>query len=267
MADQASSTGLTRRELLTLVIGVPLIVIAIIAARPLVSDILNRILNLNGTMVFVVVAALVFAEAAIFFGFIFPGETAVILGGVVASDGRINVVELAALVVVAAIAGDSVGYAVGHRWGERVLELKLLEHRRGGIHRALALLASRGALAVFIARFTAFLRAVMPGLAGMSRLRYRTFLFANALGGIVWGISFTVLGYALGSAYHKAEKYAGWVSTALLIAIVLLVVGLYVRNKRRESSEERRFETSETDEEAAILHDLAETRQALDDDD
>ncbi len=100
MADQASSTGLTRRELLTLAIGVPLVVIAIIAARPLVTDILNRILNLNGTMVFVVVAALVFAEAAIFFGFIFPGETAVILGGVVASDGRINVVELAALVVV-----------------------------------------------------------------------------------------------------------------------------------------------------------------------
>jgi len=246
-----------------LAIGVPLVVIVIIAARPLVTDVLNRILDLDGTMVLVVVGVLVFAEAAIFFGFIFPGETAVILGGVVASDGRINVVELAALVVVAAIAGDSVGYAVGHKWGERVLGLKMLEHRRGGLHKALALLASRGALAVFIARFTAFLRAVMPGLAGMSRLRYRTFFIANALGGLVWGIAFTMLGYALGSAYHKAEKYAGWVSTALLIAILLLAVGLYVRNKRRENTEELTFEASDAEEEAAILRDLAETRHAL----
>jgi membrane protein DedA with SNARE-associated domain len=263
MPEPSSRRGLTRAELLALIIGLPIVLIAIVAAKPLVSDILNRILHLAPAMVYVTVGLLVFAEAALFFGFIFPGETAVILGGVAASGGRVNVVGLCAVVVIAAIVGDSVGYAVGNRWGERVLGLKLLEHRQGGIHVALGLLRRRGAIAVIIGRFTAFLRAVMPGLAGLSGLRYRTFLWANALGGLVWGVGYTLLGYLLGSAYHRAEKYAGWVSTALLALIVVIAVGVFVRGRTTERAVEEQFEESSTDETAALIEDLTETREAL----
>ena len=101
--------GLSRTELIALLVGVPLAVVGIILAKPLVTEILNRILNLNPTMVYVVVALLVFAEAAIFFGFIFPGETAVILGGVVASSGRVNVVLLGANLCNAQMPDGSLG--------------------------------------------------------------------------------------------------------------------------------------------------------------
>lgn len=231
MNDSKTYLGIRLREWIALAILIPIIVGVIIAAKPLVTDILNTILNLNPTMVYVVVFALVFAEAAIFVGFVFPGETAVILGGVVASSGGINVVLLASLVVIGAILGDTVGYFVGKKYGKNVLSLKILQHHRGAIDAALELLRTRGAAAVFIGRFTAFLRAMMPGLAGLSRMHYRRFLLANASGAIVWGISYTILGYLLGHAYHKAEKYAAWASTGLLIFILIVAVGFFIRGR------------------------------------
>jgi membrane protein DedA with SNARE-associated domain len=263
MPEPSSRRGLTRGELIVLIVGVPIVLVAIVTAKPLVTSILNKILHLDPAMVYVTVGLLVFAEAALFFGFIAPGETAVILGGVAASGGRVNVVALCAVVVIAAIVGDSVGYAVGSLWGERVLRLRILEHRQGGIHTALGLLRRRGAIAVIIGRFTAFLRAVMPGLAGLSGLRYRTFLWANAAGGIVWGVGYVLLGYLLGSAYHRAEKYAGWVSTGLLALVVLIAVGLFVRGRVRKRSPEEDFEEEPPDEAAAIAEDLAAAREAL----
>jgi membrane protein DedA with SNARE-associated domain len=234
MEEKRSYLGVSRREWLTLAIIVPIIVGIIIAAKPLVTDILNSILNLNPTLVYIVVFALVFAEASIFIGFIFPGETAVILGAVVASSGRVNIVALTVLVVIGAIAGDTVGYFVGKRYGEKVLELKILKHHRGGIDKALELLATRGSVAVFIGRFTAFLRAMMPGLAGLSRMHYQKFLIANAAGGVVWGVGCCMAGYLLGHAYHKAEKYAGWASTGILVLVLLVVVTLFVRGRVKE---------------------------------
>jgi len=127
------------------------------------------------------VTLLVFGEAALFIGFILPGETAVLVAGVVASQGRVNVAIVCLLVVVAAITGDSVGYAIGNRYGESLMKLPILKRRRGALDRALEGLRRRGPIYVFIGRFTAFLRAVMPGLAGMSRMNYRRFLIANAL--------------------------------------------------------------------------------------
>jgi membrane protein DedA with SNARE-associated domain len=179
------------------------------------------------------VGAFVFAEAAILIGFIFPGETAVILGGVVASRGHINIVVLIVVVVLCAIAGDSVGYLVGQRWGTRLLDLPLLRRRRRLIDRIADQLNRRGGIAVFVARFTAFLRAVVPGLAGMSDMHYRVFLPANAAGGVVWGTPFCLLGYFVGSAYARLESISSLASDILLGLIVVVIV----RGRRKERAE------------------------------
>jgi membrane-associated protein len=260
--EQAKLLGLRKRELIGLAIAVPLLVVLIVAAKPLVTDLLDKILHLNPTLVYVVVFALVFAEASIFFGFIFPGETAVILGGVVAKTGSVNVYLLASLVVVGAILGDSVGYFVGDRFGERVLNFKLLRTRMSGIETGLSLLRKRGALAVFIGRFTAFLRAVMPGLAGLSKMHYRTFLKANAAGGLIWGVGFTALGFVIGSAYQRAEKYAGWASTGLLIFILLVGVTLFVRGKLKEQKLEATNDGGATPDK--VHQEIEKNRQSFD---
>ena len=204
----------------------------------IVSYLLHEIHQLPGGLVYGLVTLLVFGEAALFIGFVFPGETAVIVAGVVASQDHVNVVAVAVLVVVAAIAGDSVGYAIGRRYGESLMKLSILKRRRVALDRALEGLRRRGPIYVFIGRFTAFLRAVMPGLAGMSRMNYRRFLIANAAGAIIWGVTFTLLGYFAGTALTRIENYASWVGLSVLIVMILFFVIFHFVKKSRETNED-----------------------------
>ncbi|NJP47272.1 DedA family protein [Actinacidiphila epipremni] len=188
----------------------------------------------SGAAVYAIVGALVFCEDALFFGFVLPGETAVVLGGVIASQGRVSVYWLALVVVVAAVAGDSVGYEVGRRFGPRILETRALRGHRKRIDQARNFIRRRGPAAVFLGRFIAFFRAMMPALAGISRMPYHTFLLFNALGGLVWGVGFTLLGYFAGSAYQQVEKTAGTAVAAVVAAVVVAALVVWeVRRHRR----------------------------------
>ena len=199
----------------------------------MISHLLDPLLNLHGWEAYALVGALVFSEAAILIGFVFPGETAVIVGGVAASRGHINIVTLIVVVDACAISGDSVGYLVGREWGQRLLDIRLLRHRQHLLQAALRQLNRRGALAVIVGRFTAFLRAVIPGLAGASSMPYRIFLPANATGGILWGTAYCLLGYFVGHAYTKVEHVSGVASDELLGILADVIVILFVRRRHR----------------------------------
>ena len=203
----------------------------------MVSHLLHPLLSWHGWEVYVVVGALVFAEAAIMLGFVFPGETAAILGGVVAANGGVSIEAIVILVVVCAVAGDTVGYIVGTRWGRPLLQVGPLKKRQKGIARALDELSRRGGLAVFVARFSAFLRAVVPGLAGMSDIRYRTFFIANATGGLVWGMLYTLLGYFVGQRVERATGVASYVVLGLVVAAIVVFVVRSRRSRRNEVGE------------------------------
>ncbi|MDQ1633796.1 MAG: rane-associated protein [Frankiaceae bacterium] len=198
------------------------------------SDVLHSVLDLSGLAAYALVGFLAFAEAAIFIGFVFPGETAVVLGGVLANQGKVSLPVMIVVVVLAAIVGDSVGYEVGRHYGDRVLRLKVLQKRSKAIDRASAYLRAKGGRAVFLGRFTAFLRAVMPGLAGNARMPYPRFLAFNAAGAIVWGTGFVLIGYAAGASYRRVEKIAGRASTGILIVVVLLLAANALRLRRKE---------------------------------
>jgi membrane-associated protein len=202
-----------------------------------ISHLLDPLLNLHGWEAYALVGALVFSEAAILIGFVFPGETAVIVGGVAASRGHVNIVTLIVVVVACGIGGDSVGYLVGRKFGQRLLDVRLLRNRQHLLRAALDQLKRRGAVAVIVGRFTAFLRAVVPGLAGMSAMPYRIFLPANAAGGILWGTGFCLLGYFVGHAYTKVEHASGIASDVLLGLIVMVIVLLFIRRRHREQTD------------------------------
>ena len=197
----------------------------------MIDKLLQPLLSLHGWEAYLLVGALVAAEASVMLGFVFPGETAVILGGVVASRHNVSLIDMAIVVVACAIVGDSIGYWVGDKWGAQILRLPLLRKRQKGVESALEHLRKRGALFVFIGRFTAFFRAVIPGLAGMSKMRYRIFLPANAAGGLCWGLLFLLLGYFVGQAIERA---AGIASDVLLGIIVLVIAALVIRHRRKE---------------------------------
>jgi membrane-associated protein len=199
-----------------------------------IARLLDPLLSLHGWQAYVLVGLLVFAEDAVMLGFVFPGETAAILGGVLASRGGVSLTAIVIVVVMCAIVGDSVGYLVGDRWGRQLLRLGPLAKRQKGVEVALAQISRRGALAVFVGRFSAFLRAVIPGLSGMSKMPYRIFLPANALGGICWGVLYVLLGYFVG---QKVEQASGIASDVVLALIALAIVVLVVRHRRKEKRE------------------------------
>ena len=194
--------------------------------------------HLSGPVVYVVVVGLVFAEDAFFLGFVLPGETAVIVGGVLARQGVVELVWLAVAVVLAAIAGDGVGYALGRRLGPPVLHSRLLRRHAHGADRARDLIRRRGPAAVFIGRFVALFRSLVPALAGASNMPYRRFFLYNALGGLVWGVGNAVLGYALGAAYQRAEGLIGKTLALVVAALALVALVVWrVRRHRRDRAE------------------------------
>jgi membrane protein DedA with SNARE-associated domain len=186
------------------------------------SNVVDHILTAPAWLVGLLVALLVFSEDALFIGFVIPGETAAILGGVDASQGHIHPALIAVIVVVAAIAGDSVGYEVGRHLGARVLRGRFLAGRRRQVSAAQDLLARRGGSAVFLGRFVAFFRAVMPALAGTARMPYRRFVAFNAAGGLVWGVGCVVAGYLAGNSYQMVEHTVGRVAALAVLAVILL---------------------------------------------
>lgn len=190
-------------------------------------------------MAYAIVGALAFGEAAVLLGFVLPGETAVIIGGVLASRGHVSLGVMLVVAVGAAVVGDTVGYQVGRVFGPRLLGIRLLRHRRRGVDAARRFLQRRGGWAVFLGRFTAFFRAMIPGLAGMSEMPYPRFLLANASGGVVWAAGYTLAGYFLGGAYQRVAKLSGRVSTGVVVVVVVVLVGLRIRSGVRERRLER----------------------------
>jgi membrane-associated protein len=198
-----------------------------------VSALLEQILGQPAWVVYLVVGLVVFLEDAVFVGFVVPGETAAILGGVTAAIGHTSVVWMAVLVVTAAIVGDSVGYELGRLMGPRLTEARWLQRFRPRIERAQDFLRERGAVAVFLARWTAFFRAVMPALAGSSRMPYRVFLPWNALGGLAWGLAVVIGGYLAGHSYRRLEQWLGTGSAVLIVVLLLGGFLLYRRHQKR----------------------------------
>ena len=200
-------------------------------------DLVARLLDVPAAMALLVVGGLVFAEDAIFVGFVLPGETAAILGGVAANFGKVPLWAVLLVVVAAAIIGDSVGYEVGRKLGPRALDHRSLARHRDRLDAARGSLARRGGVAVLLGRWVAFFRAVMPALAGASRMPYGRFLVYNALGGLVWGVVVVLIGYLAGASYEHIAQVLGRGSA---IAVAALVVGAltvrFVLSHRRRTA-------------------------------
>jgi len=178
----------------------------------------------------------VFGEAAVLLGFVIPGETAALVGGALASLHDANLVIMLVVIVACAIAGDSTGYEIGKYMGPWLLERRPLRDNLG-VHKARRVIARFGGPAVFLGRWVALARAMVPGLTGMSGMRYRTFLAYNAAGGIVWGSTFVLLGYAIGEKFQSVLSTASTGSYIVAAVAAAVVVGYVAFRKLRERRE------------------------------
>ncbi len=190
----------------------------------MISGVLDHLAGLASPWGYVLVGALALLEASAMIGLIVPGEAALLVGGFLASQHRADLRVMMIVAAIGAIVGDSVGYEIGKHLGPTLRRSRLgrwVGDERWG--RAEAYLAHHGGRAVFLGRFVGVLRAMVPTIAGLSRMPYRTFLPWNALGGVIWAPGFVLLGYAAGGSYHQVATWAGRASTVLLLLVLLVV--------------------------------------------
>jgi membrane-associated protein len=168
-----------------------------------------------------------------------PGETALILAAVLASQGQLNIVLVIVIGVASAIIGDNIGYFLGRKVGREVLEAPgPFQHRRRTVISAGDRFFERhGPKAVFFGRWIALVRVATAWLAGINHMRFREFFFWNALGGITWGVTFALVGYFGGkSAAHLIERFGVIAAVVLGVLIVGALVLMKVRERRAERS-------------------------------
>lgn len=187
--------------------------------------------DISGNAIYLAVGLLVFAEDALLLGFVVPGETAAILGGALVAEGRVDLWLMMAVVSAAAVAGDSTGYWVGRRLGTRLLSARSGAKRRQRIEKAGDFVDRHGGIAIFLGRFVAFVRTVVPAIAGANRVRYRRFLAYNVPAGILWGAGNVLIGVLAAQSYERVASALG-TGAAVLLGVAALTVFVVWRVRR-----------------------------------
>jgi len=197
----------------------------------MLEDILNSVGQMGHWGYLVVFICVTLECAAIFF---LPGETLVVIGGFFAARGELELTDLIVFVSSGAILGYCIGFDLGRRFGRvRLLYFgRWVGLREKHFNRGNTFFARYGGGAVFLGRFTSFVRAFVSLAAGSSNMPYRRFLFFNVAGGILWSVSFALLGYFVGANWQIVECWAGRAS--LLAALILLVAGALVWLRRNK---------------------------------
>lgn len=205
----------------------------------MISWLVDQLLKLNPNIALILVFLLPFFEASIFLGFILPGETAVVVGGFLAYEGKVPLVLVFVLAIAGAILGDSVGYEVGKKWGDALLDKAPKRIvKPAHVVQGKQLINRLGGRAVFAGRWTAVLRALVPSLCGTAKMRYRTFLLWNALGGVSWATAFILIGYLAGTAWKRVEGYANSAGYVLFGVILVAAIGFTLWNRRRQAKKD-----------------------------
>ncbi len=167
-----------------------------------------------------------------------PGETALITAAVLASGGKLQIELVIPIAAAAAIVGDNIGYLIGRRGGRWLLERpgRFQSQRRQALQNGEVFFERHGPKAVFLGRFVLGLRVWASWLAGATHMRWRSFVFWNALGGICWATAIGLLAYFLGHAAGNAiEAFGIYGLVAVLIAIAGVVIA-HRRHQRRVAS-------------------------------
>ncbi len=177
-----------------------------------VSDIIQ-----NGGLL--LIALIIFAESGMFVGFFFPGDTLLLSAGVFAAQGKLSLAAVIAVVAVAAILGDNIGYHIGKRYGRRLFSKPDgIIFRQEYVQRAEKFYERFGSRTMLIAHFVPVVRTFVPPVAGVAKMDYPRFVLFDAIGDIAWAISVTMIGYWFGTKIPNIDHYI-----LLAVAAVMII--------------------------------------------
>jgi membrane-associated protein len=189
---------------------------------PMLAEFFSKLHHLDQLIAwggYAAVTAIVFCETGILAGFFLPGDSLLVTAGLVASQGKLDFGLLNALLIIAAILGDSVGYWIGYHAGPRIFNRDdSFFFHKDHLVRTHEFFRRHGRKTIVLARFIPIVRTFAPTVAGAGKMNYRDFFFFNVIGGVFWVISMTSIGFFLGKTIPDIEKHLEWV----LLFVILI---------------------------------------------
>jgi membrane-associated protein len=183
-------------------------------------------------------AAIIFAESGLFFGFFLPGDSLLITAGVLAA-ARPDAFPIQLVIFVcfiAAVTGDAVGYTFGHRFGRRLYERPDSRFfKRSHLLAAEQFYERHGGKTIVVARFMPFVRTFAPIVAGTARMRYPRFAVFNFTGALLWAVGLPLAGYALGAV--MGETLDRWLFVILAVVVALSLLPTFIHLYRHNRAE------------------------------
>lgn len=190
--------------------------------------------HLIETLGYIGIFCIVLAESGIFIGFFLPGDSLLLTAGLLASQDILSLPLLLLIIPIGAVIGDSVGYYFGRWIGPRIFTREdSFFFNKKHIERSRQFYEKYGPRAIVLARFMPVVRTFIPILAGVAQMHYRTFLTYNIVGGVLWSVTFVLLGYFLGRAIPDIETYIVPLIAAVVIISFLPVVHEWWKNRSR----------------------------------
>jgi len=200
------------------------------------------IIQQYGTWTYAILFGVIFMETGFVVTPFLPGDSLLFAAGTFAGLGSLNVVYLIILLIIAAIAGDTVNYWIGHYMGDRAYNVKWI--KKEYLDRTHAFFEKHGGKTIFLARFVPIVRTFAPFVAGMGRMSYGYFFSYNVFGGIVWVVTFTLLGYFFGNLEFVKRNFE-LVIIAIILISVLPAVWEALKARREMKMEKANIEKAE----------------------
>ncbi len=203
----------------------------------------TALLQGSGPFVLLVIMGIIFIETGLLFPFL-PGDSLIFTAALLSSSLMIPLPALVVAIAVAAILGDTVGYAIGKRFGRRLFkpDARILKTRY--LEKADEFFAKYGPHSLVLARFVPFVRTFVPPVVGMSRMPYRRFILWNAIGGISWALLLCLAGYFLGQIPVIANNVDVIAVIIVALSIIPIVIAVF-RERRADRRAAARLESSD----------------------
>jgi membrane-associated protein len=181
------------------------------------------------------VIGLVFAESGLLIGFFLPGDSLLFTAGFLASQGYLNIWGLVIGTFIAAVVGDSVGYEFGKKVGPKLFTRdNSIIFNKEHLNRAQKFYERHGGKTIIIARFMPVIRTFAPIVAGIGNMKYRTFLSFNVIGGALWAIGLSLLGYFLGKAFDIDKYILPIIGVILFLSVLPGIIHILRSKAHRE---------------------------------
>ena len=185
---------------------------------------------------------IIFSETGILIGFFFPGDSLLVVSGIFASQGSLDMLVLNLLLIPAAVIGDSVGYWIGHKAGPKLFNKEQsFFFRRDYLIKTHNFYEKYGGITIILARFMPIIRTFAPTVAGIAEMKYWDFFKYNVFGGIGWIISMTSIGYFLGNVIPNVDKHIEYIIAIVvfisILPAIIKFISAKIKSKKSEESE------------------------------